>query len=89
MYMYVHVIYILQFSLSICMVIIYRHLSLSLLLAVTVDFLEPVFTVDEGQGNVSVCLTIDTPTATPLIVSLEATLFSADGKFVHTYCSNN
>ena len=52
--------------------------------AVTVEFLQPVFPVGEDQENVSVCLTIDTPIATPLTVSLEATSLSADGKFNHT-----
>ena len=53
-------------------------------LVVTVDFLQPVFLVDEDQENVSVCLTIDMPIATPLTVSVEATSLSADGKFVYT-----
>lgn len=48
----------------------------------TVEFLQPVFPVDEDQENVSVCLTIDSPTATPLTVSVEATSLSADGKVV-------
>ena len=53
---------------------------------VTVEFLQPVFTVEEGQGNVSVCLTLDTPTATPLTVSLEATSLSAVGKSALLLC---
>jgi hypothetical protein len=54
-------------------------------LAVTVEFLQPVFSADEGQKNVSVCLIIDAPIATPLTVSLEATSLSADGKFIQTF----
>ena len=49
----------------------------------TVEFLQPVFPVGEGQENVSVCLTIDAPIATPLTVSLEAISLSADGKSIN------
>ena len=48
--------------------------SFSLFLAATVEFLQPVFPVGEGQGSVSVCLTIDAPIATPLTVSFHSQL---------------
>ena len=64
--------------------VIYYYCTCSVYLAVTVEFLQSVFPVGEGQENVSVCLTIDMPTVTPLTVSVEATSLSADGKCVYT-----
>ena len=52
-------------------------------LVVTVEFTETEYTVGEEEGQVEVCLSLDTPIATPLNVSVEslqATPTSAEGK---------
>lgn len=50
---------------------------------VTVEFTEGGYSVDEGTGQVEVCLFLDRPIATPLIVYVEAseaTPISATGR---------
>ena len=52
---------------------------------VTVELTAADYSVDEGEGMVEVCLSLDTPIATPLTVYIEAipeTPVSAEGKFV-------
>ena len=39
---------------------------------VTVEFSQLVYDIAEEAGIVEVCLTLDTPTATPLTISVEA-----------------
>lgn len=49
-------------------------------LVVTVEFTQAEYEVDEGEGQVKVCLSIDAPIATPLTVALESTPLSAAGE---------
>ena len=44
----------------------------SLLAVATVNFTEAEYVVGEGEGQVEVCLVLDTPIVTPLVVQMEA-----------------
>ena len=43
-----------------------------LVLAVIVEFTQTNLTVDEGEGVVDVCISVDMPTATPISFFIEA-----------------
>ena len=53
----------------------------------TVNFTQEEYEVGEGEGLVRVCLSLDTPIATPLTVYIEAFQSTAIGMFIS--CTNS